>query len=159
MAAPFSGSTCPRPSRQWQNEPMTKPPFQRVLHVDDQQDIRGIVGLALGKIGGYTVKSCGSGEEAIAEAPGFAPDLLLLDMNMPGMDGLMLLKRLREAGVATPAVFFTAKSNPGDLEVYRAAGAIGTVSKPFDPLKLGRQLVDIWVRHDASSPPTAPPKP
>ena len=138
---------------------MTSPPFQRVLHVDDQQDIRGIVGLALGKIGGYTVKSCRNGEEAIAEAPGFAPDLLLLDMNMPGMDGLTLLKRLREAGIATPAVFFTAKSNPGDLANYLAAGAIGTVSKPFDPLKLGRQLVEIWVRQDASSPPSAPSTP
>ncbi len=131
-------------------------PFQRVLHVDDQQDIRGIVGLALGKIGGFTVKSCRSGEEAIAEAASFAPDLLLLDMNMPGMDGITLLKRLREAGIDTPAVFFTAKSNAGDLATYAAAGAIGTVSKPFDPLKLGRQLVEIWVRHDASSQSSAP---
>jgi CheY-like chemotaxis protein len=138
---------------------MTRPPFQRVLHVDDQQDIRGIVGLALGKIGGYTVKSCRNGEEAIAEAPAFAPDLLLLDMNMPGMDGLTLLKRLREAGVATPAVFFTAKSNPGDLANYLAAGAIGTVSKPFDPLKLGRQLVEIWTRRDSPPAENAPPTP
>lgn len=139
---------------------MTKPPaFNRILHVDDQQDIRGIVGLALGKIGGFTVKSCRSGEEAIAEAPAFAPDLLLLDMNMPGMDGLTLLKSLREAGVSVPAVFFTAKSNPGDQAAYLAAGAIGTVSKPFDPLKLGRQITELWMRHDASAQPPSAPDP
>lgn len=129
------------------------PPFNRVLHVDDQPDIRGIVGLALGKIGGFTVKSCKSGEEAIAEAAAFAPELLLIDMNMPGMDGLTLLRRLREAGIAVPAVFFTAKSNPGDLDAYRAAGAIGTVPKPFDPLKLGRQITELWVRQDAAAKP------
>ena len=135
---------------------MANAPFNRVLHVDDQQDIRGIVGLALGKIGGFTVKSCRSGDEALAEAAAFAPELLLLDMNMPGMDGLTLLRRLREAGIVAPAVFFTAKLNPGDLSAYEAAGAIGTVSKPFDPLKLGRQLTEIWQRHEASSPPAVP---
>lgn len=131
-------------------------PFKRVLHVDDQPDIRGIVGLALEKIGGFTVKSCRSGEEAMAEAAAFAPELLLLDMNMPGMDGLTLLARLREAGIGVPAVFFTAKSNAGDLESFRAAGAIGTVSKPFDPLKLGRQLVEIWERRAPPSTSSAP---
>ncbi len=137
----------------------TPPPFKRILHVDDQQDIRGIVGLALGKIGGFTVKSCRSGEEAIAEAPAFSPELLLLDMNMPGMDGLTLLGRLREAGVGAPAVFFTAKNNPGDQAAYLAAGAIGTVSKPFDPLKLGRQITELWMRHDASAQPSPAPDP
>ena len=137
----------------------TPPPFQRILHVDDQQDIRGIVGLALGKIGGFTVKSCRSGEEAIAEAPAFAPELLLLDMNMPGMDGLTLLGRLCEAGVTVPAVFFTAKNNAGDEAAYLAAGAIGTVSKPFDPLKLGRQITELWMRHDASAQSSSAPDP
>ena len=128
-------------------------PFQRVLHVDDQADIRGIVGLALGKIGGYTVKSCRSGEESIAQSGALAPHPLLLDMNMPGMDGLTLLRRLREGGVTVPAIFFTAKTQAADLATYRAAGAIGTVAKPFDPLKLGRQLVEIWKSRESAAPP------
>ncbi len=123
---------------------MTQTPFRRILHVDDQPDIRGIVKLALGKIGGFDVCSCGSGEEAIAAAPAFAPELLLIDMSMPGMDGMTLLSRLRETGIAAPAVFFTARALQSDMDRYRAAGAIGTLSKPFDPLKLGRQLTQIW---------------
>lgn len=124
---------------------MTADPFNRILHVDDQQDIRGIVQLALGKIGGFSVRSCSSGEEALEAAPQFDPELLLIDMSMPGMDGMELLARLRSAGVRAPAVFFTARNNPSDLERYLAAGAIGSVSKPFDPLKLGKQITKIWV--------------
>jgi CheY-like chemotaxis protein len=126
---------------------MAKAPFSRILHVDDQPDIRGIVKLALGKLGGFNVLSCSSGEDALAAAPGFAPELLLIDMNMPGMDGMALLTRFREAGVGVPAIFFTARINPSDLERYRAAGAIGTLSKPFDPLKLGRQITQIWMEN------------
>ena len=126
--------------------------FQRILHVDDQADIRGIVKLALGKIGGYTVASCSSGDEALAHAPSFDPQLLLIDMTMPGMDGIALLARMREAGITVPAIFFTARSNASDLERYRAAGAIGTLPKPFDPLKLGRQITQIWNDHFAKPP-------
>jgi CheY-like chemotaxis protein len=126
---------------------MPQAPFQRILHVDDQPDIRGIVKLALGKIGGFEVCSCSSGEEALAAAPAFAPDILLIDMSMPGMDGMALLARFREAGVGVPAIFFTARINPADLERYRAAGAIGTLPKPFDPLKLGRQITQIWAEN------------
>ena len=126
---------------------MPNAPFNRILHVDDQPDIRGIVKLALGKIGGFNVLSCNSGEEALAAAPGFDPQLLLIDMNMPGMDGMTLLARFREAGMSVPAIFFTARINPSDLERYRAAGAIGTLSKPFDPLKLGRQITQIWMEN------------
>ena len=124
---------------------MAQAPFNRILHVDDQRDIRGIVALALGKIGGFTVRSCSSGEEALAAAPDFGPELLLIDMSMPGRDGMELLGRLRPAGIGAPAVFFTARINPSDVERYRTAGAIGTVSKPFDPLKLGKQITQIWI--------------
>jgi len=135
---------------------MASAPFSRILHVDDQPDIRGIVKLALGKIGGYEVCSCGSGEEALAAAPGFAPEILLIDMSMPGMDGMALLARFREAGIGVPAIFFTARIQPADLARYRAAGAIGTVSKPFDPLKLGRQIAQIWAENIPPSQESAP---
>lgn len=126
---------------------MIQAPFSRVLHVDDHKDIRGIVQLALGKIGGFSVHSCTSGEEALAAAADFSPELLLLDVNMPNMDGVELLERLRAAGIEAPAVFFTAKVYPKDHQRYTAAGAIGTISKPFDPLRLSNQLIDFWNNH------------
>jgi len=126
---------------------MIKAPFSRILHVDDHKDIRGIVQLALGKIGGFSVRCCTCGDEALAAAAEFDPELLLLDVNMPNMDGIELLARLREAGIGAPAVFFTAKAHPTDFKHYEAIGAIGAVAKPFDPLKLSDQLIGFWNRH------------
>ncbi|HET7548194.1 MAG TPA: response regulator [Usitatibacter sp.] len=116
----------------------------RILLVDDQRDIRSIVGLALGKIGGFQVKVCESGEEALASAGDFAPDLLLLDLSMPVLDGVGTLKALRARGLTAPAVFFTARLNAKDAEGYRDLGVLGVIPKPFDPLKLGSQLREMW---------------
>ena len=125
---------------------MPAPPLSKILLVDDQRDIRSIAQLALGKLGGFQLHACASGEEALREAATFAPDLLLLDVSMPGMDGTATLARLREQGVDVPAVFFTARASNDDVERYRALGAIGTIPKPFDPLKLGKQLRELWSR-------------
>jgi CheY-like chemotaxis protein len=123
---------------------MTARKLSKILLVDDQRDIRSIVGLALGKIGKFEVHICASGAEALASAVGFAPDLLLLDMSMPVMDGVATLKGLRERGLTAPAIFFTARLQPGDLERYRDLGVLGVIPKPFDPLKLGAQLREMW---------------
>ena len=128
---------------------MTAAKLTRILLVDDQRDIRSIVGLALGKIGGFQVKVCESGQEALENAAQFAPDLLLLDLSMPVLDGLATLKALRERGFEAPAVFFTARLNPKDAERYRELGVLGVIPKPFDPLKLGAQLREIWARRGA----------
>jgi CheY-like chemotaxis protein len=123
---------------------MSSAALNRILLVDDQRDIRSIVGLALGKIGGFKVRVCESGEEALANAAEFAPDLLLLDLSMPVMDGVATLKALRARGLAAPAVFFTARLNAKDAEGYRDLGVLGVIPKPFDPLKLGSQLREMW---------------
>jgi two-component system OmpR family response regulator len=123
---------------------MTDTKLTRILLVDDQRDIRSIVGLALGKIGGFQVKVCESGQEALENAAQFAPDLLLLDLSMPVLDGLATLKALRARGLEAPAVFFTARLNAKDAERYRDLGVLGVIPKPFDPLKLGAQLREMW---------------
>lgn len=119
-------------------------PLRRILHVDDQPEIRSVVGLALGKLGGYALLACNSGEQAIEVAPGFSPDLLLLDVNMPALDGFATLERLRAIGVLAPAIFFTSRAGAEDVARYREAGALGSIPKPFDPLKLGRQILRLW---------------
>ncbi|RYY83161.1 MAG: response regulator, partial [Comamonadaceae bacterium] len=75
-----------------------------------------------------------------------APDLLLLDVMMPGMDGPTTLARLRERpGTArTPVVFMTAKVQASEIEHYKALGALGVVTKPFDPMGLAAQVQALW---------------
>lgn len=121
----------------------------RILLVDDQRDIRSIVGLALGKIGRFDLKVCASGMEALESVGSFTPDLLLLDLSMPSMDGVATLKALRARNVTAPAVFFTARMNPSELERYSDLNVLGVIPKPFDPLKLAGQLREMWSRSAA----------
>jgi two-component system OmpR family response regulator len=121
-------------------------PLQRVLYVEDDADIRTIAVLALETVGGLTLRACASGAEALAAAAGFDPHLLLLDVMMPGMDGPTTLQRLREQpGTArTPVVFMTAKVQASEIEHYKALGALGVITKPFDPMALATQVQDLW---------------
>ena len=124
------------------------PPLQRILCVEDEEDIRTVAKLALEGIGGFKLRACASGAEAIQEAPGFKPQLILLDVMMPGMDGPTALKTLRTLpGLEeTPVVFMTAKVQPSEIEYYHELGAIDVISKPFDPMALAGQLREIWDR-------------
>jgi CheY-like chemotaxis protein len=110
----------------------------RVLHVDDEPDIREIVELSLGLDPDLTVRSCGSGGDALAAAAVWAPDLILLDVMMPVMDGPTTLTHLRQsprtAGI--PVVFMTARAQPRELEHFVSLGAEGVIAKPFDPMTL-----------------------
>lgn len=126
--------------------PVPRQPLQRVLYVEDDASIRAVAVLALEKVGGLTVQACTGGQDAIARAAAFAPQLLLLDVMMPGMDGFTTLARLRELpGTAdTPAVFMTAKVQPAESLRYKQAGALGVIAKPFDPMQLARLLRDLW---------------
>jgi two-component system OmpR family response regulator len=127
------------------------PRLERVLCVEDEEDIRTVAVLALQGLGGFEVRACASGAEAIQEAPAFAPQLILLDVMMPGMDGPTTLKSLRTLpGLEeTPVVFVTARVQPNDVAYYRELGADDVISKPFDPVALAGQLRDIWSRRHA----------
>jgi two-component system OmpR family response regulator len=124
------------------------PPLARILYVDDEPDIREVARIALEVVGGFQVEVCESGETALARAPGFAPDLILLDVMMPGMDGPETLRALR--GIAAlaevPVVFFTAKAQRSEIAELLALGAIDVLGKPFDPMTIGQALTEIWNR-------------
>jgi two-component system, OmpR family, response regulator len=120
--------------------------LSRILYVEDDADIRTLAGFALKAVGGFTVEACASGEEALARAPAFAPQLLLLDVMMPGMDGPTTLSRLRALPglAAVPAIFMTAKVQPQEVQRYRELGSLDVISKPFDPMTLSAKVRDIW---------------
>ena len=129
---------------------MTTPPLTRILYVEDEPDIQAIARLALETIGGFTIEICSSGSAAIEAVQRFAPDLILLDVMMPGMDGIDTFKALREIPqtVTTPVIFMTAKVQKQEIERYKELGAVDVIPKPFDPMTLAAVIKDIWQRRD-----------
>jgi len=113
-----------------------------VLFADDDADIRNIVAWSLQRDPFFVVRGCASGGEALATAVEWRPDLTLLDVRMPGMDGPTVLTRLRadRQTAAIPVVFVTACSETGDSVNLKALGAAGVIRKPFDPNELAAEL-------------------
>jgi CheY-like chemotaxis protein len=111
----------------------------RILYVDDEDDIREVATLALELDGNMTVRTCASGAEALDVAATWQPDLILLDVMMPHMDGPTTLSRLHGAPATAniPVVFITARTQAGEVEQFKAMGALGVLAKPFDPMTLG----------------------
>lgn len=116
----------------------------KILYVDDEPDIRIIVEMALGLDDAMDVKLAESGHEALEllGRGGWLPDLALIDMMMPGMSGMDVLgvMREREDTRAVPVVFVTASARQDDMDRYVDAGAIGVISKPFDPMSLAKTV-------------------
>jgi CheY-like chemotaxis protein len=114
----------------------------RILHVDDEPDIREVVQLSLALDSAFSVRSCASGVEALAAAADWSPDIILCDVMMPVMDGLATLVRLRECPqtVDTPVVFMTARAQAREIEHFKSLGANGVIAKPFDPLTLAYSI-------------------
>ncbi len=120
--------------------------LSRILYVEDDPDIRTICVMVLESLHGFALEVCCSGEEAIAKAEAFAPQLVLLDVMMPGMDGPETLAALRRLpGLEkTPVIFMTAKVQAQEVEAYLRLGALGVIAKPFDPMSLSDQLRQLW---------------
>ncbi|HWF93767.1 MAG TPA: response regulator [Xanthobacteraceae bacterium] len=110
----------------------------RILHVDDEPDIREIVEMSLGLHADFEVRACANGADAIAAAAEWSPSLILLDVMMPGMDGPMTLTHLRNnpRTADIPVLFMTARAQARELQQFIAMGAQGVISKPFDPMTL-----------------------
>jgi two-component system OmpR family response regulator len=120
--------------------------MNKILHIEDEVDIQEVAHMALEDVGGFTVTAASSGLEGLAMAQSLNPDLILLDVMMPGMDGLETLKALREnpATNSIPIIFMTAKVQSQEMARYRAIGALGVIPKPFDPMTLAEEVRAIW---------------
>ena len=120
----------------------------KLLYVEDEADIREIAEFAL-EDEDFDIVFCESGEQAVEKAVDFQPEVILLDVMMPGMDGPTTLKNLRTIpGLeTTPVIFLTAKVQPNEIQSFIALGAIHVIPKPFDPMTLAEQILDAIKRN------------
>jgi CheY-like chemotaxis protein len=127
---------------------MENKPLNKILYVEDEPDIQTVALMALETIGGFTVQACSSGQEAIEAAPAFAPDLVILDVMMPGIDGPATMEALRKlpATADVDIIFMTAKVQSHEVERYIEMGAVDVIAKPFDPMTLAAQVQAVWDR-------------
>ncbi len=116
--------------------------IEKILIVDDDEDILAVTELAARAIGKWEVILARSGQEALDEAREAAPDVILLDAMMPGLDGTTTLAKLREdpATAGIPVIFLTAKVQSHEIERYQALGAVGVIPKPFDAMALPDEI-------------------
>lgn len=121
-------------------------PLQRILHVDDVPSIQVVTRIALEKLGGFQILSCASGAEALEQVRQFDPDMILLDLELPQMDGLELLQELSQLIdlQRVPVVLLSGHKEPEELTELRHLGVRQLLLKPFDPLQLATQLNAIW---------------
>ena len=117
----------------------------KVLLVDDEPDIRKIGEMSLRRVGGWDVVLASSGREAVALAASARPDVILLDVMMPDMDGPTALAELRArpATAEVPVIFITAKVQKHEIDRYLSLGVAGVIRKPFDPLGLPADVLRI----------------
>lgn len=123
--------------------------LKNILYAEDEGDIRAIAQIALEDIGLFSVRYCVNGREALEAVKDYTPDLFLLDVMMPEMDGPTALSELRKidecAGI--PAIFMTAKIQANEIDEYKALGAIEVIAKPFDPMTLAETIKNAWLKY------------
>src|SRR2546422_7757142 len=119
----------------------TARPPRRVLVIDDSALVREAVSVGLA-IAGWTVLQAGSGEQGIPLAEEAKPDAILLDVEMPVMDGIAVVERLQAASVtdASPVVLLTAHAGPQHRARFADLGAAGLIAKPFEVATLADEV-------------------
>jgi two-component system OmpR family response regulator len=125
---------------------------QKILFVDDDPDIHLIVKMSLQAIPKLELQSAYSGEEAIKVVMEFQPDLILLDVMMPKMDGIATLQAIKLIPSVShiPVIFLTAKAQKSEVEEYFKYGIIDVIVKPFDPTSLPQIIQKIWEKWSAA---------
>ena len=127
--------------------------LERILYVDDDEDIRTLTTMALELVGHYQVAAFASGEDVLRSTETLAPQLFLLDYMMPGMSGFELWQKLQAIPGLTdvPVIFITAKSERAFTDGLIKAGALSVIVKPFEIGQLGEKIEEAWSRHQAST--------
>lgn len=116
--------------------------FKRILIVDDEERIREVVKMCLIKLAKWHAIVASSGLEAVQTAIVEQPDAILLDVSMPGLNGIETLQQLRAhpETISIPVIFLTAKVQRAERLHYQQLGVAGLIVKPFDPLQISIEI-------------------
>lgn len=124
----------------------------KALVIDDEEDMRLVVAMSLGELGGMEVIEAPGAAEGVRRAREETPDVILLDLVMPGIDGEAALRALQDdpATRAIPVILLTGAGMAGDAGRLRSDGALGVIHKPFDPLTLAGEVARLLGRPSPS---------
>ena len=120
--------------------------LMKILYVEDERDIAEVARLALETVGGFSIETCENGRIALEKGPIFQPDLVLMDVMMPEMDGPTAFKEMQKIDELknVPVIFMTAKVQATEIAEYKQMGAVDVIPKPFDPMTLADQVRQVW---------------
>ena len=123
--------------------------LNKIMVVEDEIDIQTVIKYALENVGKLKVKYCYSGEEALQQAETFSPDMILLDVMMPKMDGISTLQEIRKIPSLknTPVIFMTAKAQANEVSYYNELNILDVILKPFDAMTLSESLHTSWRKY------------
>lgn len=120
--------------------------LKKILYAEDEPDVRTVVELTIDAMSDYKIKTCDNGKKLLESVEEYAPDLILLDVMMPEMDGPTTFSNLQssEKTKDIPVIFMTAKAQVHEVEKFKEVGALGVITKPFDPMSLCSEIDEIW---------------
>lgn len=117
---------------------------KRILLIDDEEDIREVASLVLATTGDFEIFTAPNGRLGIESALRDKPDVILLDVMMPELDGPATLAELRKGETREiPVIFLTAKVQAGERRTLSELGAAGIIAKPFDPMTIAEEIITI----------------
>lgn len=117
--------------------------IRTILLVDDDPNIRKLAKMSLERVGHWQVSLAASGVEAIDAVLCQKPDLVILDVMMPGIDGVTTLTKLKAQSPKLPVILMTAKVQTEEIAEYLQLGAVGVIMKPFDPMLLPKEIIEL----------------
>lgn len=120
--------------------------LKRILYAEDEPDVQTVVGMIIESMSDYEIKICDNGKILLDCVEDYNPDLVLLDVMMPEMDGPTTFKNLQanEKTKDIPVIFMTAKAQIHEVQLFQETGIIGVITKPFDPVTLCTEIQKIW---------------
>lgn len=123
--------------------------LKKILYAEDETDVQTIVEVSIWSTSSYQIKICDNGKLLLDCVEEYDPDLILLDVMMPEMDGITTLENLQanEKTKDIPVIFITAKAQSHEVKLFNESGVIGVITKPFDPMTLSATITEFWERY------------